>query len=231
LFCVCPEYNSDEGVLILPMTRKLAIALAFAGSSALAGWAQATPATPAATTAAVTPPTTKIGVVNLQAAVAYTNEGQRDLTELQKKFEPTQTELKGANDEIETLKKQLEATKDKLSDDERAKRVQAIEAKQKALERKFEDYQNDFGAQQQEIFDRILKQLYPVLDDFAKKNAFSVVVDASGQASPILWAADSTNITQALIDAYNVKSGIAAPAKPAGTPVKRPATGGTTTPK
>ena len=212
------------------MTRKLAIALAFAGSVSLAGWAQATPATPAAADAPVaTPTTTKIGVINLQAAVAYTNEGQRDLSELQKKFEPTQTELKKSNDEVEALKKQLDATKDKLSDDERNKRVQEIEAKQKALERRFEDYQNDFGQQQQEVFDRILKQLYPVLTDFATKNGYSVVVDASGQASPILWAAESTNITQALIDAYNVKSGIAAPAKPAGTPVKKPTGTGTTT--
>lgn len=230
LLCVCPEYNSDEGVLISPMTRKLATVLAFVGSLSLAGWTQ-TPATPAATpgASAATPSTNKIGVINFQAAVAYTNEGQRDLSDLQKKFEPTTTELKSAQDEIETLQKQLDATKGKLSEEEQARRVQAIETKQKAFQRKYEDFQNDFGAQQQEIFDRIAKQVYPVLQDFAVKNAYTVVVDTSGQGSPILWAAENTNITQAVIDAYNVKSGVAAPARPAATPVKKPVTGGGTT--
>src|SRR5581483_8435678 len=148
------------------MTRKLATLLAFAGSLSLAGWAQ----TPAATPVAAPP--TKIGIINLQMAVAYTNEGQRDLSELQKKFEPVATELKGSQDEIEQLKKNLEATKDKLSDEERAKRVQAIEVKQKALERKYEDYQNDANTQQNDIFEHILRQMNPVLDDFAKKNGF-----------------------------------------------------------
>jgi len=45
-----------------------------------------------------------------------------------------------------------------------------------------------------------------------------MVVDVSQQQSPILWAADSTNITQQVIAAYNTKSGVPAPpAPPAGS--------------
>ena|SRR5579883_2548039 len=213
------------------MTRKIATVLAFVGGLSLAGWTQTTPATPAATANATmaAAPSTKIAVINFQAAVAYTNEGQRDLSDLQKKFEPTTTELKTAQDEIETLQKQLDATKDKLSDEERAKRVQAIETKQKTFQRKYEDFQNDYGTQQQEVFDRIAKQVYPVMQDYAQKNAFALVVDSSGQGSPILWASEGNNITQAVIDAYNAKSGVAAPARPATTPLKKPATTGGTT--
>ncbi len=50
-----------------------------------------------------------------------------------------------------------------------------------------------------------------------------LVLDVSQQQSPVLYAPDSTNITKAVIDAYNVKSGVPAPpAAPAGT-APRPA--------
>jgi outer membrane protein len=39
------------------------------------------------------------------------------------------------------------------------------------------------------------------------------------QQQPVLYAAPSTNITKAIIDAYNLKSGVPAPpAQPAGAP-------------
>jgi outer membrane protein len=43
------------------------------------------------------------------------------------------------------------------------------------------------------------------------------VLDVAQQQNPVLYAAESTNITKAVIDAYNVKSGVPAPpAQPAG---------------
>src|SRR5581483_780089 len=47
----------------------------------------------------------KIAAINIEGAIFASNEGQRDLDALQKKFEPKSTELKGKNDEIDSLKK------------------------------------------------------------------------------------------------------------------------------
>jgi outer membrane protein len=58
----------------------------------------------------------KIGTINLEQAIFATNEGQRDFEALSKKLEPKQTELKGKNDELDGLKKQLNTQGDKLSD-------------------------------------------------------------------------------------------------------------------
>src|SRR5947209_3006641 len=50
----------------------------------------------------------------------------------------------------------------------------------------------------------------------AKQSGYAVVIDVSSQQSPVLWAAPSVDITKPVIDAYNVVSGVAAPAaKPA----------------
>jgi outer membrane protein len=58
-----------------------------------------------------------------------------------------------------------------------------------------------------------------VLNDYSKAHGYTLVLDVAQQQSPVLYATESTNITKAIIDAYNVKSGVPAPTTPAaGTP-------------
>ena len=104
------------------------------------------------------------------------------------------------------------------NDDERNKRVQSIETKQKTLQRKLEDAQNDYQTQSNEIAQRIGSKLMQSLDNYAKQNGYAVVIDVSSQQSPVLWAAQSVDITKPVIDAYNVVSGVAAPAVKPATP-------------
>jgi outer membrane protein len=205
------------------MTSKIVSTLSIAVLLTAAAFAQAADTNAAAatsTTNSVIAGPTKLAIINIQAAIANTNEGQRDLDALQKKFEPKQIELKSLNDEVDNLKKQLAAQTDKLNDDERNKRVQAIEAKQKTLQRNLEDAQNDYQAQSNEIAQRIGTKLMQSLDAYAKQNGYAVVIDVSSQQSPVLWAAQSVDITKPVIDAYNVVSGVpaqAAPKAPAAT--------------
>lgn len=192
-------------------TLSIAVLLAV-GAFAQAADTGAAPAAAAATTNSVVAGPTKVAIINIQAAIANTNEGQRDLDALQKKFEPKQIELKSLNDEVENLKKQLAAQSDKLAEDEKARRVQAIEAKQKSLQRGLDDAQADYQNQSNEIAQRIGQKLMQTLDSYAKANGVAVVIDVSSQQSPVLWATDSVNITKPVIDAYNVVSGVPAPA-------------------
>ncbi|MGH9522301.1 MAG: OmpH family outer membrane protein [Terriglobales bacterium] len=168
----------------------------------------------------------KIGIINIQEAIVKTNEGQRDFGALQKKFEPKQSELNNLNKEIQTLQDQLKAQGDKLNEEARTTLVNNISVKQKSLQREAEDAQQDFQAQQGEIANRIGGKLMEVLDKFAKQNGYAVVIDASSQQSPVLWAANGNIITDEIIAAYNQQSGVAAPL-PA-TPA--PATGATSRP-
>ena len=204
------------------MTSKIVSTLSIAVLLTAAAFAQAadTNAAAATSTNSVIAGPTKLAIINIQAAIANTNEGQRDLDALQKKFEPKQIELKSLNDEVDNLKKQLAAQTDKLNDEEKTRRVQAIEAKQKTLTRDLEDAQNDYQAQSNEIAQRIGTKLMQSLDAYAKQNGYAVVIDVSSQQSPVLWAAQSVDITKPVIDAYNVVSGVpaqAAPKAPAAT--------------
>lgn len=193
----------------LPLVCLLASGL---GASAIAQSAAAGAST--ASTAA--PGITKIAVINFQAAVTQTNEGQRNFTELQKKFDPKRTQLKGLQDEIDNLKKQLQAQSATLSDAERQTRLKTIDDKEKEYQRTGEDASNDFQSEMQQTYQQLAEKVFGTVQSYAEQNGYSMVLDASAapqQGVPtVLWASKSTDITAAVIQAYNAKSGIPAPA-------------------
>jgi Skp family chaperone for outer membrane proteins len=161
---------------------------------------------------ATTPAVPKVGIVAIQAAIANTNEGKKELDVLQQRFSPKQAELKGLNDEIEGLKKQLQTQGDKLSEEERGNRVRTIEAKQKTLQRNLDDAQTEYQQAEQEVVNRLGTKMLKVMEDYAQKNGYTVIMDVSSPQTPVLYAAESTNITKQLVDAYNVANPSAAPA-------------------
>jgi outer membrane protein len=170
----------------------------------------------------------RVGIVGLQEAIAATNEGQKELDTLQKRFAPKQTELKALNDELENLKKQVQAQGDKMSDEERTNQGKALEIKQKALQRNYEDYQNEAQQAEAEVLSRLSGKMLNVLNKYASTNGYSVILDASNQQSPVLWFSNATNITKQLVDAYNAEAPLAPSPKPkpgggSGAAVRKPA--------
>lgn len=206
------------------MSIPLALAVTFAfsafaqtGSAATPSHPAETPSSPAATTTA--PSTgTKVGTINIQEAIFGTNEGRRDMEALQKKFEPKQSELKGQNDELEALKKQLTDQGPKLNEDALATLKQQIEGKQKSFDRSVQDAQEEFGNQQQDIATRILKKMAPMIVKYSTENGFGIIVDTSKPwpQSNVLWWGEAVDITRPVVEAYNTQSGVPAPAAPAG---------------
>ena len=182
---------------------------------------------------ASSPAGNKVAIVNIQDAIANTNEGKKELDALQQKFSPKQAELKTQNDDVENLKKQLQAQSDKLSDDERGNRIKTLEIKQKALQRNFEDAQNEFQQAEQEVVNRLGKKMLDVLEKYAKNNGYAMVLDVSNPQTPVLYASPGANITKELVDAYNTEVPVAASAqgtRPAASNPPRPAPGGVVRP-
>ncbi len=174
----------------------------------LAAAAQTAPA------AAGSTPGPKVAVIEFQAAVTSTNEFQRDFADLQKKFAPQRDQLKSLGDEVDALTKQLQAQGAALSDADRATKARQIDEKKKQAQRIAEDAQNDYTQEMQDTFGKVAQKVDQVLHDIAQKEGFAMVIDASEQqqqAPLVLYHAPSSDITKAVIDAYNAKSGVPAP--------------------
>jgi len=206
------------------MNRKFACLLAtllFALTLSLS--AQGAPATAASSSTGV-----KVGIIDVQQVIVATNEGQRDFEALQKKFDPKRTELQGLSKEVDGLKTQLNTQGEKMNEEARAKLVKDIEAKQKVLQRQAEDAQNEFQQEQNTVAQRILQKLGPVIDKYAKDNNFGLLIDSSNPwpQGPVLWAAQTVDISKAVVDQYNTVSGVPAQPKPAtgaAAPAAKPA--------
>jgi Skp family chaperone for outer membrane proteins len=161
----------------------------------------------------------KIALIAFEQAVFATNEGQKALADLDVKYGPQKTKIQTAGTEVESLKKQLQAATN-ISDEERATRVRNIDTKEKQLQRDGEDAQAAYQNDLQEAYQRVAQKVNVVLQKYVADSGFTLLLDVSGQQSNVLYAAPQTDVTRAVIAAYNTSSGVAAPA--ASTP-SRPA--------
>lgn len=183
-------------------------------------WAQAAPA------AAAAAPVKSVGIINLRGAIGSTAEGKQASAELQSQFAPRSSEIDALTKQINDLQQKLQAGQGKLSQEEETRLTAEGQRLTQRLDRRRNDFQEDATAAQQEVLERIGRKMVDVLDRYARENGFSVVLDTSGQNSPILYASNQIDVTQDIIRLYDqqypVKTGAApATAKPA-TP--KPAT-------
>ena len=199
------------------MKRTFASVAALASCLALTTAAQS-PAVSATSPAG--PP--KIAVIVFQQAIAQTNDFQRRFADLQKKYDPKRQQIKTLNDDIASLQKELQTQGTTLSDADRASKAKQLDDKQKELKRTGEDAQSDFQQDMQQTFAAVAGKFAQTLDSYAKEHGYTVVLDRDQQMPIVLYASDSTDITKAVIEAYNTKSGIPAPERPAAASAPTP---------
>lgn len=170
----------------------------------------------------------KIGVLNVRQAIVSTAEGKQASAELQSQFASRQNELEALNKQISDLRQQIAANQNTWNDEQKARAQAQGQRLATQLDRKQNEMQQDVNDAQSDVVDRIGRKMMDVLDRFARENGFVAVFDSSAQASPIIYAANSIDVTQDIIrlydQAYPVKGGAAAPAAKPATPAK-PATG------
>jgi outer membrane protein len=178
-------------------------------------WAQSSGATP----------TAKVGVISMQVAIQSTAEGKQAANELQSQFSPRQTELDNLRKQIEDLQTRLRTTSNTLSDEEKARLSREGDQLTRTYQRKQQDSQDDFNEAEREIVDRIGRKMIDILDKYSKENGYSVVLDTSAQNTPVIYAANTVDVTQDIIKLYDqsypVKNAAAArPSTPRSTAPK-----------
>jgi Skp family chaperone for outer membrane proteins len=201
------------------MNRTLTILSALgAGMMVAVSPAQTAAPAPAAPTAqaAAAPPQAipaKIALIAFEQAVLATNEGQRAVEEVQKKYEPKRTQLATQQAEVDNLKKEMQSAPATLSDAERASRLKSIDTKEKSMNRDAEDATQAYQADVQEAYGKVATKVNVIMRKYVEDNGYTLLLDVSGQQTVVLWATAkaNTDVTQAVVEAYNTSSGVAAP--------------------
>jgi outer membrane protein len=189
------------------------------------GAAMALAQAPAAAPAAASAPPTKIAVIQIQAALAATKEGQKAAADLEVKLSPRKKDLDGKQAEIKELQERLQRGGNTLSDSAKEDLTRNIDTKTKSYNRELEDAQAELEQEQQKVVGTLGQKMMAVIDKYAQQNGFAIVLDVSSQNTPVLYASNTVDITKDVIDLYDktVFSATSAPSSPAARPSAPPA--------
>jgi outer membrane protein len=171
---------------------------------------------------------TKVGVIQIQAALAATKEGQKAAAELETKLGPRKKELESRQAEIKDLQDKLQRGGNTLSDSAKEELTRNIDTKTKSYNRQLEDAQAELEAEQQKLVNALGQKMMAVIDKYAQQNGFAIVLDVSNQNTPVLYASNTVDITKDVIDLYDksapqAPAGAPSAARPAPAPAPRPA--------
>jgi Skp family chaperone for outer membrane proteins len=168
---------------------------------------------PAPQTAAAAPQTT-VAVPDSKMAMIYSDafldpkngiaRFNSLLGTLNREFQPRQAELQTLQTKISTLTKEIEDTQTVA--DPNALRTKRDQLTQMTTEykRKGEDAEAAYAKRRQEIFLPLQQDIGKALEVFAKARGITVIVD--GSQVPVVYAADSIDITRAFITDFNSKN-------------------------
>ncbi len=165
----------------------------------------------------------KVGVINIQAAIASTAEGKQAGAELQSQFAPRTAELQGLSKQIDEIRTRLQNGQTTLSDEEKARLQREYDKLTRTAQRKQQEFQDDTNEAQQEVVNSIGRKMIDVLDKYSKENGYSVILDTSSQQTPVIYAENRIDITQDIIRLYDQSYPVKTAAAPAPKPAPKPA--------
>lgn len=146
---------------------------------------------------------TRLAILNVQEAISRTGEGQKLIQQLEQKYRPTQQRLEAKQGDVNRMRDQYQKGANTMSDDARRTLARDIQKAEVDLQREMEDARGEFSQEQNELFSSVGSKMMAVIDKFSKDNGFQVVLDISNPQSPVLYAVNEVNITNAIITAYD----------------------------
>jgi outer membrane protein len=206
--------------------RLIAAALAFAALNVVAVSAQGTaPATrpasqPAAQPAGGGSAPARVAVIDSRFFRGTDEKGTGGIAryitaakQLEAQFQPQVTELQNLqtryNTMVEDIKKKAPVQDPKVTAQQQDQ-AQDLEVQ---IKRKTEDLQRNVEARQEEVMRPIEQDVFNAITAFAQQRGFSIVIDTA--RVPVLYVADSLDITKDFIAEYNRTRPATASAAPA----------------
>ena len=167
--------------------------------------------------------TSKVAIINIQEAIARSSDGQAAATKLQTEFGPTREKLTKLQAEVGELQTKLR-NGSVLSDEARTRMMRELDDKTKQFNRENEDATASFQQAEQDAINEIGRKMMGIIDEYAKTNKYSMILDVSSPQTPVLYADSAIDITPAVIELYNqANAAPAASTAPAAAPSAAPA--------
>jgi len=155
----------------------------------------------------------KIAVVSMRDAMIDTQDGKKAMAGMQAKFDPMRVGLEKRQAELQTMAEQLRKGTATMAAEAQQKLNNELAAKKKSFDRDADDLNAEVEQEDGKLMQDLTGKMGGVIDEYAKQNGYTVVMDA---AQPVLWAAETANITPDIVKLYDQKHPAAKPTAPAG---------------
>jgi Skp family chaperone for outer membrane proteins len=123
---------------------------------------------------------------------------------LNKEFDIRKKELDALQLKAQQLNDEIEKTRNVADPKTIQQKIDQLEQLKKDFQRKSEDAQAAYDKRQLEIFQPLQDDIGKALEAYARGHGINVVID--GSRVPVVYAADSLDITRAFIKEYNSKN-------------------------
>lgn len=205
---------------LFPLSALIVLVLATAASAQRPAASPAARPTP---TPAPTAPAATVALPTSKMAVIYTDlfldqkGGIAKFNSVLAKLNGEFQKLKDEINQMQTRAQTLEAEINKLREapagtpiDQKSlqTKIEQLEQLKKDIQRKAEDAQAAYNRRRQELFFPVQEEVGKALEVFAKARGINVILD--GTQVPLLYAAESMDITRAFITDFNSKNPVTA---------------------
>lgn len=120
----------------------------------------------------------KVAVVNMQQAILETAEIKKASTDLEAKYKPEQAALEALRTELNEIQQKLQAGEGKLTPQAANDLNIQAQRKQRELQRRGQDVQEQVDAERNDILRRTGQRMSGVITKLAEARGFDVVVEA-----------------------------------------------------
>lgn len=139
----------------------------------------------------------KIGVINVQKAMADTDELKKASADMAKKYQPRQDEMDKIQKDLESIDAQLNSGK--LNQQAQADLQTQGTRKQRDLQRLSDDMQADVDRDRQAVLAKMSEKMQTVINKLAEEKGLDFIVEAS----QTLYSKPAYDLTADATTAYN----------------------------
>lgn len=123
--------------------------------------------------------------------------------QVEAQFQPQRTELQGMQERYNTLTADIQKKSAVQDPKVTAQQTDQAEQLQLQIKRKAEDAQVAYQKRMGDVLDPLQQDVYTALQGFAQARGISLIIDLNRNPSPVIFAADSVDITKEFITEYN----------------------------
>ena len=176
----------------------------------------------AAAIAGAQAPPTKVGVIQVQAALTGTKDGQKAVAEFQSKMAPKSKEMERKRQEIQDLQDKLSKGGNAMAQQAKDDLARTIDAKTKSYNRDMEDAQAEFQAEERKMLEELSGKMQVVIEKYGVANGYTLLLDVSNQNTNVIWISTAIDVTKDIIDLYDKMNPGGPTTKPTSMPLNKP---------